>query len=45
MKTREEFWQDVKEMANTTTLNETERRNMLKALELLYNSGYYNGKQ
>lgn len=45
MKTREEFWQDVKEMANTTTLNETERRNMLKALELLYVSGYYSDER
>ena len=41
MKSKQDFWKDVKEIANTNTLNETERRNMLKALELLWQSGYY----
>lgn len=42
MKSKEEFWSEVREMANTRSLNETERRNMLYALDLLWQSGYYN---
>lgn len=41
MKSKEDFWSDVREISNTRTLNETERRNMLKGLELLWISGYY----
>lgn len=42
MKTKEDFWSEVREIANTRTVNETERRNLLKGLELLWKSGYYN---
>lgn len=41
MKSKEDFWSEVREMANTRSLNETERRNMLMALDLLWKSGYY----
>lgn len=41
MKTKEDFWNEVREIANTTTLNETQRRNLLYGLELLWQSGYY----
>lgn len=44
MKTKEDFWKDVKEVANTTSLNETERRNLLYGLDLLWQSGYYGSK-
>lgn len=44
MKTKEEFWKDVKEVANTRTLNETERRNLLYGLDLLWQSGYYSSE-
>lgn len=41
MKTKEEFWNEVKEIANTTSLNETQRKNLLFGLDLLWRSGYY----
>lgn len=40
-KTISDFWQIVIETTNTRSLNETERRNTLKGLELLWKSGYY----
>lgn len=42
MKSKEDFWSEVREIANTRSLNETERRNMLYGLDLLWKSGYYN---
>lgn len=42
MKTRQEFWEKVTEISNTKYLNETERRNLLYGLDLLFKSGYYN---
>lgn len=41
MKSKEDFWSEVREISNTRTVNETERRNLLKGLELLWKSGYY----
>lgn len=42
MKTKEDFWSDVQNIANTPSLNETQRRNLLFGLDLLWKSGYYN---
>lgn len=36
-----DFWADVIQVRDSVMYNETERRNELKALELLYDSGYY----
>lgn len=42
MKTKEDFWSEVREIANSRAVNETERRNLLYGLDLLWKSGYYN---
>lgn len=39
-----DFWEIVIETTNTRSLNETERRNTLKGLELLWKSGYYSNE-
>lgn len=36
-----DYWADIIKVRDAVMLNETERRNELKAIELLYNSGYY----
>ena len=36
-----DFWQAVIRTRESMAFNETERRNELKALEMLYYSGYY----
>lgn len=41
LKSKSDFWADVMIIRDSAGFNETERRNELKALELLYNSGYY----
>ena len=43
-KTKEDFWSEVREISNTRSLNETERRNLLYGLDLLWKSGYYNNE-
>lgn len=44
LRTKSDFWSDVIIIREATFLNETERKNELKALELLWNSGYYDNE-
>lgn len=44
LKTRSDFWADVITVRESMGFNETERKNELKALELLWNSGYYDNE-
>lgn len=41
MATVRDYWQAVLRTRESIAFNETERRNELKALEMLYKSGYY----